>query len=314
MFDPSGSILTITLNAAVDKAYTVPGFTLGRINRPAALRVTAGGKGVNVARVFQTLGGSVVATGFLAGRNGGIISEALADEGIESQFVRVSGESRVCAAVMDPCAGVVTELNECGPSVTEDDCHALLTKLRELLPAHAAVIISGSIPPGGPVCLYADIIRLAQEEFGVPAMLDASGEPLLHGVQARPYLVKPNECEVGALDVGDGDLIDCAKALRDRYSIALALVTAGAQGAVLASEDGIWEARPPTIRVVSAVGSGDSLAAGFAWSILQGHSLPESLKIGVATGAANAETASAGFVTRERVYDLADCTVVTQIS
>lgn len=306
MFETSASILTVTLSAAVDKAYIAPDFALGRVNRPNALHITAGGKGINVARVFQTLGGRAVATGFLAGRNGDLIEDLLAGEGIDSDFVRVAGESRICAAFVDPNARAVTELNETGPVVTHGDCCAVMAKMRELLPAHKAVIISGSIPPGAPPDLYANMIRLAQDEFGIPAILDASGEALIHGIKAQPYLAKPNVCEAAALDEPATELASCAKAIRSGYGTHLAMVTGGEVGAALASEDGAWEAMPPDVSVVSAVGSGDSVAAAFAWAMLQGYSLADALTLGVAAGTANALTASAGFLTREQVFSLAD--------
>jgi tagatose 6-phosphate kinase len=310
----SASILTVTLNAAVDKTYTVPGFVLDRVHRPVETRMTAGGKGINVARVYQTLGGQAAATGFLGGGHGNYIQQQLALEGIDDHFIRVAEESRVCIAVMDPLARTLTEINENGPRVTAAECDALLIRLRELLPGYGAVILSGSLPPGTPVTLYRDIIQLAQEQFQVPAILDASGEALAQGITARPFLVKPNQAELTALDIAVGDPAEAAQTLRKRYGVELALVTAGAQGAVLSGPQGTWSAVPPSVQVRSAVGSGDSLAAGFLWSWLRGDTLAEALRLGTAAGAANTLSDSAGFLESQSVYDLAARMQVSRIA
>jgi len=303
-------LLTVTLNAAVDKTYLVPGFALNHVHRPQEMRVTAGGKGVNVARVYQTLGGSATATGFIAGANGAFIEGRLAAENIGNGFVRVPSESRVCIAVMDPVAQTQTEINETGPIVSPADCDALMVRLRELLPDCCAVVISGSVPPGTPPGIYRDIITLAQEEYGVRAVLDASGDALAEGIQARPFLVKPNLHELSALGISSKTASQATLEVRQRYGVSLALVTAGARGAALASEDGVWEATPPTITVQSAVGFGDSLAAGFMWALEQGRTRTEALQIGVAAGAANATTYGAGYLDRAQVMALAAQTAV----
>lgn len=308
------SILTVTLNAAVDKTYTVPGFALNAVHRPARMRVTAGGKGINVARVYQTLGGRALATGFLGGSNGEYIQKQLATEGIPSAFVNVCEESRICIAVMDPIAGTQTEVNENGPHVAVSDCDALLGRLRELLPGCEAVVLSGSIPPGTPATIYRDIIRLVQEEFGVPAVLDTSGDPLVQGITAKPYLAKPNQHELIALGIEADDVETAVQALRERYGLMVALVSAGARGAFLAGPEGVWSALPPRVRLVSAVGSGDSLTAGFLWALGRGETLPEALRLGVGAGTANVLSESAGFLESTQVFNLASRTRLTRLA
>lgn len=167
-------ILTVTLNACIDKTYTVPFFTLDRVHRPDQMLVTPGGKGINVARVYQTLGGEAVATGFLGGSNGEYLAKSLHRDGIRDAFVRVREESRVCLQIADPVAGTMTELNEHGPTIMPDDAGALLLALEDRLPGCEMLVISGSMPPETPTGLYAQMIALAQNEFGVRAVLDLS--------------------------------------------------------------------------------------------------------------------------------------------
>lgn len=306
------SILTVTLNAAVDKLYTIPGFAVGQVQRPTGTRVYAGGKGINVARVFRTLGGSVTATGFLGGTCGGHIGDGLRREHIPAHFVSIAQESRTCTAVIDPTGQTETVINENGPQVTPAECEELLQRLRELLAAFDAVILSGSLPPGAPPGFYGDIVRLAQS-LGVSTILDASGEALGLGAEAKPFLVKPNVHELEALGVGGDGWGGSAQALRAQYGLTLALVTGGARGAVLAASEGTWEATPPAIRAVSALGSGDSLLAAFVWAWQQGQGHAEALKLGVAAGAANATVPGSGFCTRDQIYDVASRTAVQKI-
>ena len=307
------SILTVTLNAAVDKLYTVPGFAVGQVQRPTETHVYAGGKGINVARVYQALGGDAAAAGFLGGVNGVKIRLGIREENIRSEFVLIKQESRICTAILDHIGHTETVLNENGPEVTPDECDDLLQRLRELLPRYDAVILSGSLPPGTPLDIYAAIIRLAQDEFGVKAVLDASEEALQFGIAARPFLVKPNAHELKALSVGGDGWGGSAQALREKYGVTLALVTGGARGAVLASAEGTWEAVPPMVEVVSALGSGDSLTAGFIWAWEQDWSPAEALKLGVAAGVANAMVYGSGFCTRDQIFDLVSRTTVKQI-
>jgi tagatose 6-phosphate kinase len=307
------SLLTVTLNACVDKTYTVPGFALDRVHRPAETLITAGGKGINVSRVYHLLGAETTATGFLGGANGEWLRRAILGEGTAPEFVFVSEESRVCIAIMDPVGGTQTELNENGPQIVSEDVDALFACLRELLPHHRVVVISGSMPPGTPVDVYADIIRLAQGEFDVPVILDSSGEALAQGVEARPWLVKPNIHELAVLGIAQKDVGEAAVALRVQFRVPMALVTDGARGAALATEEGVWKAVPPPITAASAVGSGDSLTAAFVWAIENGYTVSEALRLGVAAGAANATTYGAGQFPRSLVFELAERVVLTSV-
>ena len=306
------SILTVTLNAAVDKLYTIPGFAVDKVQRPTETRVYAGGKGINVARVYRTLGGKVTATGFSGGATGEYIQNSLRKEGINARFVSVINESRTCTAILDPLGRTETVLNEVGPRVTPDECASLLQQLRELLPGHDAVILSGSIPPGVPSDIYASIVGLAVAA-GVKAVIDASGEPLRLGVEAGPFLVKPNVHELEALSAKGDGWGSSAQALREKYGVTLALVTGGVRGAVLATAEGTWEAVPPAVEVLSALGSGDSLMAGFIWAWEQGWGHAEALKLGVAAGAANAMVYGSGFCSRDQILEVASQTTVTEI-
>jgi 1-phosphofructokinase family hexose kinase len=301
-------ILTVTLNAAVDKTYTVENFTIDRVHRPSSWRIVAGGKGINVARVYQELGGEVVATGFIGGHNGEFIQEGLRAEHIKSDFVRTAGESRVCIAILDPVRKTQTELNEVGPEITEDEIDRLKLKFESLVPGMQYVVLSGSAPPGVPVTIYYDLIQIATR-YNVPSVLDTSGDHLVHGLKAKPFMVKPNVHELSAVVGRQLETVEevvTAACELNGQGIRIVVVTLGRDGAVAVTSDGIWRARPPEIPFVSAVGSGDALAAAFVYVLASAGSVPEALRLGVAAGAANAMTFGAGFCKREDILRLAD--------
>lgn len=305
-------ILTVTPNAAVDKTYQVEDFTLDRVHRPAQAFTVAGGKGINVARVFQTLGGTALTTGYLAGMHGKIVRNALRDERIAESFVTVRGESRLCIAVVDPRNGTQTEVNELGPDISRRNLFALHRKIENLLSQQPfdCVILSGSLPPGVPEEFYATLIDLANYR-GIRAVLDTSGNAAHIGVEAKPWMVKPNIVELEAIFrrpiESEDDLLHCVEILHAK-GIGIVAVTRGAKGAYLRSANGLWEATPPTIEFASAVASGDSFLAAFLYQWLHGSPQAEeteSLRLAIGAGAANAAVIGAGFCTKESIYQYA---------
>jgi 1-phosphofructokinase family hexose kinase len=315
-------ILTVTPNACVDKTYRVEGFRLDRVNRPTLAHTVAGGKGINVARVYQTLGGKAVASGLLGGINGRIVAQALKQERIANEFVRIEGETRVCIAIVDPVAGTQTEVNESGPEVDARPVRELLRRIERLLSQERFefVVLSGSLPPGVPATLYADLIGLTHR-YGVRAVLDASGAALREGVCASPWLVKPNRAELEGL-VGypletRAELLAAGRTLQTEHGIDLVALTLGAQGALLVTGDETWQAVPPSIQFVSAVASGDSFVAALLWGWTHGAvpgDVEGALRLATGAGAANAAVIGAGFCTRESIVTLAEEAVVGRLS
>lgn len=303
-------IVTVTLNAAVDKTYTVEDFATHperhRVYRPSAMISVAGGKGINVSRVLHTLGQPTVATGFAGGYNGGFITSSLDREGIVNDFLRTRDESRICITVVDPATGITTDLNENGPEISPEEAEAMLSKIESLISGASYLILSGSAPPSAPDDLYARAIRLAKK-VGVRCVLDSSGEPLRLGLQAKPYMVKPNIGELSEwagskLETAD-EVLKAAKTLA-RTGIQVVLASMGSQGAIVTDGDRAWRAAPPEINFVSAVGCGDALVAAFVDALLRGEDLPKSLRAGTAAAAANAEIYGAGLCTAQSINAL----------
>jgi len=292
-------IVTVTLNAALDRSLTVPIFQLGHRHRSSDVLTLAGGKGINVARALKRLEVPVVATGLAGGRTGTRIVEELTAEAILNDFVRIADESRTSTAVLDPTSGTYTEINEWGPKVTETELGVLLEKLQYLSRGADVVVVAGSLPRGVGDGFYADLIRdLARR--GVRVVLDSEGEPLRLGVEAEPWLVSPNQAEAEQLvgqELEDDD--DFLMAL-DRIS------EMGARNVQITHETGCfalvreerqmrrYRALSPQLEPVSVLGAGDVLLAQWLAAVLDERPADEALRLAVGAGAASVLEVGAG--------------------
>lgn len=269
--------------------------TLDSVNRAREVYDYASGKSVNVARVIQTLGGQVLATGFLGGSRGQMLSRDLDDAGVAHDFVAVTAQTRQCVTVIDVAAGTATELVEESSAVTEQDWARLETKLRELLPRASVWVFSGTLAPGAPADFYARWLPLAQQA-GVRAIVDAAGEPLRLAMRHPNVTLKMNREELSStlsLDLSADEAMIAT--MREHTPPGGNLVvTLGAGGALASDGQSCWRIGSPKISPVSAVGSGDAFAAGLAIAFSEGKPLPDALRFAVACGAANALTPLAG--------------------
>ena len=292
-------IVTVTLNAAIDRTLTVPNFQLGHRHRASQGLTLAGGKGINVARALKRLDVPVVATGLAGGRTGTRIVEELTSEAILNDFVRIADESRTSSAVVDPTAGTYTEINEWGPHVEPDELAMLLEKISYLARGADMVVFAGTLPRGVEDSFYAEAIRDLNRR-NVPAVLDSEGPPLRLGVEAEAFLVTPNQREAEGL-VGQefGDDEDYTMAL-DRIADMGArnvLITSDTRSFGLFRADRkrtSFRADAPNVEPVSAVGSGDVLLAAFLAARLVEKPLEEALRAAVAAGAASTLEVGAG--------------------
>ena len=292
-------IVTVTLNAAIDRTLTVPNFQLGHRHRASQGLTLAGGKGINVARALKRLDVPVVATGLAGGRTGTRIVEELTSEAILNDFVRIADESRTSSAVVDPTAGTYTEINEWGPHVEPEELALLLEKISYLARGADMVVFAGTLPRGVEDSFYAEAIRDLNRR-NVPAVLDSEGPPLRLGVEAEAFLVTPNQREAEGL-VGQefGDDEDYTMAL-DRIADMGArnvLITSDTRSFGLFRADRkrtSFRADAPQVEPVSAVGSGDVLLAAFLAARLAEKPLEEALRAAVAAGAASTLEVGAG--------------------
>jgi 1-phosphofructokinase family hexose kinase len=292
-------LVTVTLNAAIDRTLTVPNVQLGHRHRASQGMTLAGGKGINVARALKRLDVPVIVTGLAGGRTGTRIVEELTAEAILNDFVRIADESRTSTAVVDPTTGTYTEINEWGPHVSEDELAMLVQKLRYLSRGTDAVVFSGSLPRGVDDGFYGEVIRELNRR-GVQTVLDSEGMPLRLGAEAEPFLVTPNVVEAEGL-VGQEFTEE------EDFAMALdAIAEMGPRNVLITRDDGCvallreersvrrFHAQAPRLEPISAVGTGDVLLAGFLASRLDGRSPEEALRTAVAAGAAATLEVGAG--------------------
>jgi 1-phosphofructokinase family hexose kinase len=299
-------ILTVTLNTAIDKTLAVPNFRLGRRHRTVEQTSMPGGKGVNVARVLKTLGQPVIATGLAGGATGTRIVEQLTNLSVLSDFVRISEESRTNTAVIDPTTGEQTEINERGPSVSEQEIELFVDKLLYLAKGASWCVFAGSLPRNVDVDLYARLIRELRRS-GVICVVDTDGDPLRRAVRAEPDVISPNVLESEEL-VGHefNDAEDHMIAVREMLEL-------GAREAVMTTPDGcyamlrpeeahgspsLYRVRVPPGRIEprATVGSGDAFLAGYVSARYSGKSSEQALVYGVACGAESTQHLGAGLV------------------
>jgi len=301
-------IATVTLNPALDKSVYIGSLRPNDANRITKIEVDAGGKGINASRVLNELGGETIALGFLGGRTGRFIEHVLNTEGIPTDFVHIEKETRTNICVQEASGAPPTMLNEPGPPITEDEFDELFVKARKAAHGSSMVIFGGSVPPGAPTDVYRRLVTIVREA-GARAILDSDGEPMRLGIEAAPFMIKPNRDEVQRLigvEVTSAD--DAARALKSlrELGIQLVVISMGADGAVAGSDEGIWHAAPPRVKPVSTIGSGDSMVAGIAHILSHGGSLEEALRWGSAAGAATAMTNGAEICKRRQVLELLD--------
>lgn len=294
-------ILTVTLNAAIDKRYVVNAFEEGEVNRVISCEYTPGGKGLNVSKPAAISGAEVVATGIVAGFAGKYIEENIQHFGVQSAFYHVEGESRSCINIWDEAKHQQTEFLEPGIVVTKEGFQGFLSHYKELLPKADVVAMSGSVPKGLGTDTYQALVRLAREA-GKKVILDTSGELLRKGIEAKPTMVKPNIDEIRMLTGSHCDsqeeLIHAAKKIREA-GVEVVVVSLGGDGAIMACENGIFRSVVPKIDAVNTVGCGDSMIAGFATGFELGLPLEDTLKRAAAMSAAAALREETGFYVPE---------------
>lgn len=306
-------IITVTLNAAIDKTLAVPNFRLGRRHRAVEQTSMAGGKGVNVARALKALGQPVIATGIAGGHTGTRIIEQLTDEQILNDFVRIREESRMSTAVVDPTSGEQTEINERGPDVTAAELELFVDKLLYLARGAAICVFSGSLPAGVDAGLYARLVAELRK-MGVFTIVDAEGEAMRLATRAAPDVVTPNELEAEEL-VGH-EFSDA----EDRATAVSEIVGLGAGEAIMTMPDGCLallgtdtDATRPRelarvtldpLEPVSSVGSGDAFLAGWVSARYDSKPAHECLRFGVACGAESTQHFGAGVLDPREVNRL----------
>lgn len=294
-------ILTVTLNAAIDKRYVVEDFKIGEVNRVKECVYTPGGKGLNVSKPASIAGAKVVATGFVGGHAGNYIEDELRPFGIESAFYHMKEESRSCINIWDTVQKKQTEFLEPGFTVSEEDFEGFVEKFQGLVKDADVVAISGSVPKGLDGTAYQRLVRIVKDA-GKKVILDTSGKLLTAGIEAKPTMIKPNIDEIRMLTGSNCDdlneIIEAAEQIH-QGGVEVVAVSLGGDGAIVVNSEGVYRAIVPKIDAVNTVGCGDSMIAGFALGFSEGLSIADTLKKASAISAAAALREETGFFVLE---------------
>lgn len=290
-------ITTVTLNAAVDKTYYMDSFDTHQVNRVRRVLTEPGGKGNNVAKIIKLLGGEVTASGCIGGDNGQLIDQLLQTRKISTDFIMVSGESRICLNIIDESSKYSsTEFLEPGLTISSSQWTAIKQKVQQLAQWSTIIVFSGSLPQGVATNGYAELIAIAQQA-GAHAFLDTSGAAFADSIQAKPYFIKPNQQELEQWTntslTTDQQYIDTAWLLIDR-GIEKVCITRGSQGSIAIINKQVYQVISPSIQAINTVGCGDAFVAGMAFATSRQYDPIQQLKLASAVATANALSEKAG--------------------
>ncbi|MGI6239687.1 MAG: 1-phosphofructokinase [Christensenellales bacterium] len=281
-------ITAVSLNPSIDLTLSIDGFVYGGLNRVHTAQSDAGGKGMNVALAAARLNAAARCIGFIHQKNADEFETKLRENGADFDFVALPGGARTNIKLRDDQTGQITEINQSGGAVTADD----LLRIEALVKKHAAaggfMVFSGSLPPGCPADFYQTLIEIVSRA-GCRCALDADGARLTAGIEAKPYLIKPNRFELESMAgraLADATAI-CAAAreIIDR-GVSVVAVSLGAEGALIVDRSQALYACALDVEVQSTVGAGDSMVAALAAGFDAGKPLEEAFRMGVACSAA----------------------------
>jgi 1-phosphofructokinase family hexose kinase len=298
-------ITVIGFNTAIDRFIRLDTLRPGEVSRALDEQAYPGGKGLHVAQTIAALGERVQLVGLVDAAHRNMIGRQMCERGVLFHGIEIADNLRTCIALQD-ASGQITEILGQGPLLDSAQQEALLRAFRRGVDDSDLVVLSGSLPRGFPPTTYAELATYVRDA-GKRCLVDAGGELLQHAVQAQPFLVKPNRDEISELlgrPIGDlAAAVDAVHELRTR-GVAMPVVTMGALGAVAADANGVWHAAIELAQIRNTVGSGDCLLAGMTVGMTRNMNLEETLRLGVACGAANAQGQETGFVERRAVEAL----------
>ncbi len=308
-------IFTVTLNPAVDRELTVDEIAYDTVLRATKWQVDCGGKGFNVARMLKSLGVDSVALGFAAGKAGELLEDKLQALGIETDFVWTEGETRTNVSIVTAGNDRYMKVNEPGPTISKDDLTRLVQKVVERSQAGDWWVLAGSLPPGVPPTIYAELTEIIQSSGG-HVFVDTSDEALQQSCAAKPQLVKPNAeeaQELTGLPVSNPKEIAAAARAIQRQGPANVIISLGKDGALLDDGETTWLAASPSIAERNPIGAGDSMVAGLAWGLSEGTDLAEALRRGIACGAATASRSGTSVGSLDQVNELLAQVVLSEV-
>ncbi|HUO92578.1 MAG TPA: 1-phosphofructokinase family hexose kinase [Rhizomicrobium sp.] len=282
-------VVTLTVNPALDLSTTVAEVIPFTKLRCGGMRRDPGGGGINVARVIRRLGGETGAVFPVGGCVGQALAQLVEDEGVRSHTVPIAGETREDFTFFETSTGKQFRFVEQGPTLSEPEWRACLDAFLEDAKGAAFAAISGSLPPGVPVEIFALAAR-GLKALGVPLALDTSGAGLKAALSDGAALIKPNQNEfaelVGEKSMEPAKLADAARALAAKNDVGAIALTLADKGAILATRERAWRAEAPKVEAVSTVGAGDSFLGAMIFGLVEGRTMCDAFRTAVAAGSA----------------------------
>lgn len=295
-------IYTVTFNPAIDYVVELVSFNIGEVNRTTREYMNLGGKGVNVSRVLTNLEIPNTSLGFIAGFTGEALRTGLAEMGVKTDFIKLKeGNTRINVNIKGISE---TDINARGPEISDEAIEELFEKLN-ILKEGDILVLAGSIPTSLPSDMYERIMSKLYGK-GIKFVVDATKDLLLKSLKYEPFLIKPNNHELGEIFgiqlKNDDEIIYYARELKKKGAKNV-LVSMAGDGAVLVDENNIaHKIGTPKGKVVNSVGAGDSMVAGFLAGYLEKGDYQYALRMGTASGSASAF--SEGLATKQEVMDL----------
>lgn len=282
-------VITVTLNPAMDKTVSVDEFSLGKVNRVNGIRYDIGGKGINVSKVLKNFNIQSKCTGFLGGIWLSKFKSELEDRGIDNNFIEINENTRTNVKVVDHVNKVYTDINEAGPVISERDLADFIDNFKALCNKGDIVVLSGGVSPNIPKDIYKTLIQIVKEREAF-AVLDAEGELLKYGIEAKPDIIKPNEHEFEMLLNRQlktrEQLIEAAEEILNE-GIKEILISLGEKGALYITKDGNYYGKGLKVPVKSTVGAGDSTVAALIYGKIKNFDNKDTLKFAIASGGAS---------------------------
>jgi 1-phosphofructokinase family hexose kinase len=298
-------ILTFTINPAVDRIIQVDHLVFEDTAYILARSEGAGGRGLNASRVLHSFGAKTEAILAAGGDAGKRIERLLSADGFASHIVPIRAESRTNLTISDK-QGLTVKLNERGPSIEAGELKALKKAVESRIGDAEWLMICGSIPPGVPTHFYCELIELARDHK-VKSLLDTDGDALLHGLEARPTVVTPNQQEAERLLnralLTRSQFLDAVQRIK-AMGAETAILSLGSRGVIAAGAGEIVEALPPRVDALCPIGAGDALAAAFVWAMCRRKTFSEALRWGVAAGTASAALPGMNYATLDQTREM----------
>ena len=283
-----GKIVTVTLNPCIDKSTSVGAMAPEKKLRCEAPKFEPGGGGINVARAIKKIGGEALGLYTSGGHSGIFLDQLLQAAGVPTKIIKTQNYTRENLIVLETSTNNQYRFGMPGPALSEGEWKQCLQMIEEEMDVDF-IVASGSLPPGVPTNIYAQIAAIAKKK-SAKLIVDTSGKALQDAVDEGIYLLKPNLAELSSLAGREeihAELVDdVAREIIAKGGCEVVVVSLGAAGAMLVSKNEIIQATPPAVKKRSTVGAGDSMVAGIVWSLSRGWDLKDALRYGVATGTA----------------------------